>query len=85
MTEGQQMAEDEYSKNAYRMKRLFTEAVAELLDEVESAQGEIAAQALEHIHASCVHNAFRLVFTTNFEAQGDDSHYRLLVNSGAVS
>lgn len=54
LSQGEQLAEEEFSRTAHKMKRVFTEAVAELLDEVDSAQQEIAAQALEHIHAQWV-------------------------------
>ena len=49
---GEVAAEEDFSKRSHRLKRLFTEAIGELLDDVDSADQEIAAQALEYIGSS---------------------------------
>ena len=51
---GEVSAEEEFSKRAFRLKRLFTEAITELLDEVESVHTDIAQQAMEHVNSSSV-------------------------------
>jgi hypothetical protein len=45
---------EDFSRQAYRLKRVFTEAIAELLEEVDSVHQEIAQQASEHINSGWV-------------------------------
>lgn len=49
---------EDFSRHAYRLKRVFTEAISELLDEVDTVHQEIAQQASEHISSGSVETGF---------------------------
>ncbi|GAA5866834.1 hypothetical protein JCM3774_001816 [Rhodotorula dairenensis] len=44
-------AEDDFSKRSFSLKPVFIEAIAELMDEVETTYRSVGEQAIEHIHS----------------------------------
>ncbi|GAA5976893.1 hypothetical protein JCM10908_005665 [Rhodotorula pacifica] len=43
--------EDDFSKKSFSLKPVFIEAIAELMDEVETTYRSVGEQAIEHIHS----------------------------------
>lgn len=46
--------EDDFSKKSFSLKPVFIEAIAELMDEVETTYRSVGEQSLEHIHSGSV-------------------------------
>lgn len=45
--------EDDFSRRSFSLKPVFIEAIAELMDEVETTYRSVGEQAIEHIHSGC--------------------------------
>jgi translation initiation factor eIF-2B subunit beta len=49
--------EDDFSRRSFSLKPVFIEAIAELMDEVETTYRSVGEQAIEHIHSGYAHEA----------------------------